>query len=164
MLLIICRPVVSMLKHTNWYVGIRVPRQGLSQCSLSHVSGTVYMWDTGELVPCAKECRNTLSNNAWLNLYVSYDTVPWDLFIALSKLKMLYLYLQFPCLQPIDFEFLKLFSPGYVKLQLSECKSEMNRKHDRSYLQRISILQCILRKCINNVLKRGLFFHAGKLK
>ncbi len=35
--------VVSRLKHTNWYVGIRVPRQGLSQCSLSNVSGTVYM-------------------------------------------------------------------------------------------------------------------------
>ncbi len=44
MLLIICRSAVSRLKHTNWYVGIRVPRQGLSQCSLSHVSGTVYMW------------------------------------------------------------------------------------------------------------------------
>ncbi len=29
--------------NTNWYVGIRVPRQGLPQRSLSHVSGTVYM-------------------------------------------------------------------------------------------------------------------------
>ncbi len=41
LLLIICWPVVSELKLVNWYVGIRVPRQGLSQCSLSHVSGTV---------------------------------------------------------------------------------------------------------------------------
>ena len=34
----------SRLKHTKWYVGIRVPREGLSQCSLYHVSGTVCMW------------------------------------------------------------------------------------------------------------------------
>ncbi len=27
--------------------------------------------DTGELVPCATECRNSLSNNAWLDLYVN---------------------------------------------------------------------------------------------
>ncbi len=43
LLLIICWSVISELKLVNWYVGILVHRQGLSQCSLSHVSGTVFM-------------------------------------------------------------------------------------------------------------------------
>ncbi len=35
------KKITRFLTHPN--VGIRVPRQELSQCSLSHVSGTVYM-------------------------------------------------------------------------------------------------------------------------
>ena len=47
LLLIICRPIVSGLKHLNWYVGIPAQSRGLFQCSHSHVTGTMYnchMW------------------------------------------------------------------------------------------------------------------------
>ncbi len=31
--------------------------------------------DTGELVPCAVECRDSLSNNVWLDLYYKSEVM-----------------------------------------------------------------------------------------